>query len=662
MDHVPLPKSGRLWKTKADFFRPFRSAAAQEATDKDNKNPSGSGISPLYDPTLLPEETTEEKDEPDLRELNSALLALVDIFPDVQPEVFREMLVSVSEESRLQIVTEHLLVKKAKWAKGRYRTPRGTKRVATPTTAAVETRPRDVELFRSEAYKDAVKQVFYQEFKTLSKSTVRGVLAEQNFSYTLARPVLQQVAAKSWRFSLTSFWTRRATDDATEVRNHPFIVWQSLGDSEASPAPAVRRTGSSQLDHELHELFVAPILKKQEQERARIDYEVASKLNEDEAEELEALFDCECCYSSVTFEKLATCDDACHVLCLECIKRTVNEALYGQGWARAADMKIATVRCFASAECPGNIPKALLYRALTEGQDNEDVWNEFQARVSSEALLQSGLSLQRCPFCSYAEIQEYPKPRLKQPMAVWEHVARYAPPGVQLIFLTFIMALSLFTAPLLALGSALWLLIRLIPPAAAVLDRSILRIQKRRQNLKFVCRHPKCLRISCIRCTALWNDPHNCFESEKTSLRTAIETSATAAVKRTCPKCMLSFVKSSGCNKLVCNCGYTMCYICRSEITSREGYAHFCQHFRPNGGKCAECERCDLYGDEDEEAAIRRAAEAAEKAWREQEDGKAAGGESNKVATQLMIDALVGERKRQWYDEWLDSVLDVIIA
>ncbi|GIZ43923.1 hypothetical protein CKM354_000713200 [Cercospora kikuchii] len=647
MDHVPLPKSGRLWKTKADFFRPFRSAAAQEAADKDNKNPSGSGISPLYDPTLIPEERTEEKDEPDLRELNSALLALVDIFPDVQPEVFREMLVNVSEESRLQIVTEHLLIKKAKWAKGRYRTLRGTKRVATPTTAAVDTRPRDVELFRSEAYKDAVKQVFYQEFKTLSKSTVRGVLAEQNFSYTLARPVLQQVAAKSWRFSLTNFWTRRATDDTTEVGNHPFIVWQSLGDSEASTAPAVRRTGSSQLDHELHELFVAPILKKQEQERARTDYEVASKLNEDEAEELEALFDCECCYSSVTFEKLATCDDACHVLCLECIKRTVNEALYGQGWSRAADTKIATVRCFASAECPGNISKDLLYRALTEGQDNEDVWNEFQARVSSEVLLQSGLPLQQCPFCSYAEIQEYPKPRLKQPTAVWEHVARYAPPGVQLIFLTFIMALSLFTAPLLALGSALWLLIGFIPPVAAVLDRSILRIQKRRQNLKFACRHPKCSRISCIRCTALWNDPHNCFESEKTSLRTAIETSATAAVKRTCPKCMLSFVKSSGCNKLVCNCGYTMCYICRSEITSREGYAHFCQHFRPNGGKCAECERCDLYGDEDEEAAIRRAAEAAEKAWREQEDGKAAGGESNKVATQLMIDALVGERKRQ---------------
>ncbi|KAF2217713.1 hypothetical protein CERZMDRAFT_108372 [Cercospora zeae-maydis SCOH1-5] len=560
------------------------------------------------------------------------------------------MLVSVSEESRLQIVTEHLLVKKAKWAKGRYRSPRGTKHAVTDVAVASDASSRDVELFRSEKYKAAVNQVLYQEFRTLSKSTVRGVLAEQNFSYTLARPVLQQVAARSWRFSLTNLWARRATDHATEVRNHPFIVWQSLGDGEASTSPAVRRTGSSELDHELHELFVAPVVMQQRRERQRVDYELAATLNDAEAEEVEALFDCECCYSSVSFEKLATCDDACHLLCLECIKRTVNEALYGQGWSRAADTKIATVRCFASAECPGNIPKNLLYRALTQGRDDEDMWNEFQARVSNEALLQSGLPLQRCPFCSYAEIQEYPKPRLKQPMAIWDHVAHYTPAGIQIVFLAFFMALTIFTAPMVALGSAIWLLLRFIPPASTILDRSILRVQKRRQNPKFTCRHPKCSRISCIRCTAPWHDPHNCFESEKTSLRTAIETSATAAVKRTCPKCMLSFVKSSGCNKLVCNCGYTMCYICRSEITSREGYAHFCQHFRPSGGKCAECERCDLYGDEDEEAAIRRAAEAAEKAWREKEDGKAAGGATDKV------------RKKQWYDEWLDSVLDVIVA
>lgn len=122
---------------------------------------------------------------------------------------------------------------------------------------------------------------------------------------------------------------------------------------------------------------------------------------------------------------------------------------------------------------------------------------------------------------------------------------------------------------------------------------------------------------------------------------------------------MLSFVKSSGCNKLVCNCGYTMCYICRNEIASKEGYGHFCQHFRPSGGRCGECERCDLYGDEDEEAAIRNAAQQAELAWREKEGGKK--GEDGDAA-RLMIDALVGRGKREWYDDWLDAILSAVLA
>lgn len=115
---------------------------------------------------------------------------------------------------------------------------------------------------------------------------------------------------------------------------------------------------------------------------------------------------------------------------------------------------------------------------------------------------------------------------------------------------------------------------------------------------------------------------------------------------------------SCGCNKLVCNCGYTMCYICRGEITSKEGYSHFCQHFRPMGGRCSECERCDLYGDEDEGDAIKKAAEKAEKMWREKE-GLEMGGQ-DEAATREMVDALVG-RKGKWWEEVLDAVLDAVL-
>lgn len=31
---------------------------------------------------------------------------------------------------------------------------------------------------------------------------------------------------------------------------------------------------------------------------------------------------------------------------------------------------------------------------------------------------------------------------------------------------------------------------------------------------------------------------------------------------------------------MVCRCGAVQCYVCRAEIGEREGYGHYCQHFR----------------------------------------------------------------------------------
>lgn len=649
MDYVPaLPKSGRVWKSKADFFKPFRTAASE----------AGENITPLYDPSL----PRGEADEPDLGELNSALSALVDIFPDVQPEVFREMLVSISEDSRLQVVTEHLLQKKAKWVNGRYRTMRkqeptkARKRDRMSASISAQGNVEREDLFRGQSYKKSVKQVFYQEFKNLSHSTIRGVLAEHNFSYTLTRPVLQQLSNRSWRFSLTSFWRKGSQSNTAD--DHPFIVKQPGTGPNGEAIPALRRTGNEELDHELYLLFVEPVITKQREDQLKADFITANELNEAEAEEVEALFDCECCYSSVSFEKIATCSDACHYLCLDCIRRTVSEALYGQGWARTANLELSTVRCFASTECNGFMPASFVRRALHQGSSNEDVWHEFQTRVTNETLLQSGLPLQRCPSCSYAEIDEPPKFKLRHPMAIWHHITTKSSPAIQIILISLSAALIAFTIPLLILAAIIWLASRFLPRVRNILSKSITRVHKERRGLRFRCQNPSCLRITCTRCADPWRDPHICFESEKSSLRHAIEASATAAVKRTCPRCMLSFVKSSGCNKLVCNCGYTMCYICRNEISSKEGYGHFCQHFRPGGGRCGECERCDLYGDEDEEAAIRSAAQQAESAWREKEGGKT--GEDGEAA-RLMIDALVGRGRREWYDDWLDAMFGAVL-
>ena len=651
MDFFPALPKARLWKNKAEFFKPFRAAAAQ----------AGEGIIPLYDPALH----RTEPEEPDLSQLNAALAALVDIFPDVHPEVFREMLSSVSEESRLQVVAEHLLTKKAKWARGRYRTPPPStngklkKYKATKQAAVIESVIRDEDSFRTDSYKKAVKQVFYQEFKNLSHSSIKAVLAEENFSYTLARPSLQQLSTRSWRFSLSSFWPKRSP--SSTVSEHPYIIWQPSSTGTGEAAPAVKRTGSSMLDQELYDLFVAPVVENQRQALLSDDYALAMRLNETEAEEADALFDCECCYSSVTFESICTCDDGCHQLCFDCVRRTVSEALFGQGWARTVDLERSTVRCFApiSQDCKGIIPSSILRRALSSGSENEDTWNEFQERAASENLAKSRIRLQRCPLCSYVEADETPAPTRREMMSIWKHITTKSSIAFQLMVLCLVGLLLILTIPVLLAASFAWLSIYLSPPLAAVLAASWSRVHKQRRGLKFRCRNPACNNTTCIRCLAIWRDPHTCFENEKTSLRTAIEASATAAIKRTCPKCLLSFVKSSGCNKLVCNCGYTMCYICRQEITSKEGYSHFCQHFRPSGGRCTECERCDLYGDEDEELAIRNAALVAEKAWKDKEQDK----EGNERATQAMVEALIGQARRvKYWETWLDAVVDAAVA
>ncbi len=50
-----------------------------------------------------------------------------------------------------------------------------------------------------------------------------------------------------------------------------------------------------------------------------------------------------------------------------------------------------------------------------------------------------------------------------------------------------------------------------------------------------------------------------------------------------------------------------------------EGYGHFCGHFRPTGGRCTKCDKCDLYKDEDDDVLVRRAGEVAEREWRVRE-------------------------------------------
>jgi hypothetical protein len=568
---------------------------------------------------------------PDLRELNHSLVALAAIFPDVQVEVFREMLSSFDEESRLAVVTEALLKDRMQFVRGRSRVASKEKTANAEGKEGESTLQgliRPEEKFRSQEYKKAVKGMAYHEFKGLSRSTINGVLAEHNYAYLLARPTLTTLSSKSWRFSLSSLF-RRKTNVSTDTEHHPLVIWQSTG--QGSIFPTLKATGSAELDNELFEALIVPINQKAQDDRETKDHTLALEINNQEAEANDGLHDCECCYTATTFEELSACDDGGHFICFQCVRHSVKEAVFGQGWQRTINTDSGTLRCIAamSGDCGGCISQALIRRAFDEEKGEKDVVRKLDERLAEDSLLRTGLPLIRCPFCSYAEVDELYLPESQR---AW----RIRRAGDTFLYTLIILILGVgmipFLLPVFLLSSFLFILVSSRQTfgdfAMNHFHASLARLRRKQHGLKFTCQNTECGRASCISCTKGWTDIHICHESSLLALRTQVELAMSLAIKRTCPRCNTSFVKSSGCNKLTCICGYQMCYVCRKDIGNGEGYRHFCEHFRPNGGRgCTECSKCDLYRCEDDEIVVKKAKEEAERQWIEKEGTDLGGNE-----------------------------------
>jgi hypothetical protein len=153
-----------------------------------------------FAPRLKPT-TLEADDGAELLELNRDLLTLATVFPDIKTEVLRELILRFPGDSRLQICVEQLLKNRAEWVKGRWNVP------SADVTDSVPTEER----FRSVEYKAATKNALQDEFRGLSSSVIDAVLAEKNSSYTQARPVLRELARKSWRatFEKLNYFKRK---------------------------------------------------------------------------------------------------------------------------------------------------------------------------------------------------------------------------------------------------------------------------------------------------------------------------------------------------------------------------------------------------------------------------------------------------------------------
>lgn len=598
---------------------------------------------------------TEDGDEERLVELNRSLTVLATMFPRIVPEVFREMLQTFDGETRLQVVAEHLLKHHDEWVKGRWRKAVRETDQSKGDQQLVTAEDR----FRRASYKWAVRTTLYQEFKVLGRSKIEGVLAEENFCYTRARTTLQSVASKSWRNSFNVFMSRWLKSIKSTNEDHYMILWLKVQGIGADSIPVLKDTGDEELDLELYQNVLLPLLQKATREREEKDWETAMTLNEEEAMDAEAMFECQCCFSDTTFEQMATCTISAHVICFRCIKNAVSEALFGQSWGRNIEYTLGQLKCLApmsDESCDGCISHRATRQAILQSKGGNEILTKLEARLAEENLRKARLALVRCPFCAYAEIDELYFP---------PSTARYRLNTAHLKATVFLILLMLNFVPLLVLDALVSRLplFRELPTITRMFSTSLARLARARHlPQRFQCQSPLCALPSCLTCFKIWHDPHVCHESAVLSLRTTIEAARTAALKRTCPHCGLGFIKDSGCNKLTCVCGYAMCYVCRQGLGrghGGEGYRHFCQHFRPAGGVCKDCDKCDLYRNEDDEDLVKRAGALAEKQWREKEGmtgivGIGGGQEDAPKVTLLDVNWTI----QDIIDWWVKNVID----
>lgn len=567
-----------------------------------------------------------------LADLNKSLEVLASVFPHVQVEVFREMLASISAESRLAIVTDMLLRQPDQHIKGRRivpgseRTNGANTKLAKTNTGTTDGResaqgrsaavPRK-EAFREDAYKQAVYHLAAHEFKSLSRSSIQAVLLEHNYSYLDARATLAAVSSKSWRVAISTFFSMRKPATSKEATQHPLVIWRSTG--TGSIFPMIKSTGHPELDRELFDELIAPLQRQERGNREASDREMAVTLHTEEAEACEAMYECACCFTESTFEEFTTCNtDESHMVCFQCVQHSMNEALFGQGWQRNINKEKGALQCPAvsSTECQGHITSDDIFRAVSQQKNGAEIMHKLDQRLADHGLVASGIELVHCPFCSYAEADDIYIPDGKGKLQLR--------PSTKQLFYIVLVALMwkipisvIMYGALLVVGSCI-----LFAQPRQFLEShfhgAYNRLQRKRRGLKFNCQNSACARESCISCSKAWVDIHVCHESSLVALRTQVEQAMAMAVKRVCPKCNTSFVKNGGCNKLTCPCGYKMCYVCRKDIgKSTEGYRHFCEHFRAQGDgrPCAECNKCNLWEQEDTNAILRQAKTEAEAKW-----------------------------------------------
>ncbi|KAI8637851.1 hypothetical protein BD408DRAFT_423867 [Parasitella parasitica] len=552
--------------------------------------------------------------QPHDNRLNSCLRILaLDIFPGCDISFLREQLLQC-QFAHVESVVDVLLEKGNKWPErlnyGKMDSSEG---------------------IRSEKYKRQAQLQLTKDYPQVWKSSIRAVLAENNWDYIHSFDQLKEMGSGG-------FWNT--------LRNL-LMHW-----STTSSLPAHGPIS----DHDLLEQL------KQINQRS-IDLQIlddknlALKINLIEYTDNQQLMACDCCYGDLTFEQLSFCTEGSHAFCHDCINHYMSEGLFGQGALRGQ----SRIQCISSTvDCQGCLPTQMLQRVVSQ-----DVWKAYE-----NALLENchRLDEQRiqCCGCSYFELDKSTKPlhsTLVYANHAIQHIARWIM-VVEILAFSFVAYKEDNLSLLFLASSLLSLLIQSICfhqwDLKNDLEIAYARVARSRRGVSFVCQNPACRTITCLDCRRPMRGPHKCWEKETDGLRLYVEKAMADAVKRTCPNCSLSFQKSDGCNKIVCRCGYAMCYVCRKDI-AKESYSHFCQHFRYRPGtKCVQCSKCDLYKTDPEDELVQRASARAKKQYLQAHPQVANQANRNRIGPKSAVDKIV--EYKQTYVLWcLEKVLDLVV-
>ncbi|KAI7853059.1 hypothetical protein BDC45DRAFT_545755 [Circinella umbellata] len=459
------------------------------------------------------------------QQLNEALrLLATEFFPDCNVAYIREKLLKY-DHSYVEQVANELLQEKA-----------------YPERLEYGKLDRS-DLIKSDTYRIHAEAQLAIDYPQVWKSSIRAVLAENNWDYVQSYDQLQDMGSGGFWTTIRNFF-RHWSFPSTSSSSSLFVIPSASSPSSSKIFNNNHHRGDDDKDDDNkefeHDLQI--IRRRALDIQSKEDAKIALEINEHEYDEL---ITCQCCYGDYVIEQLTFCSEGTHVFCHECIQHYISEGLFGQGSLRGA----ARIPCISMEnDCDGCFQHDILEKIVL----SQDIWSAYQKSIFEENLRHSKTA--RCSACGYCELDEstLPLDTALQRLKVMMVVARW----IMVLFLLYIvMTLLLYKKENKDSSFVVVALLLLVynPLMFIIVFTMVLMLNTRfgQWNLKedietvydriacarrgsiFQCRNPDCRRLTCVVCHHIVRGLHKCWEKEQDGLRLYVEKAMADAVKRT---------------------------------------------------------------------------------------------------------------------------------